>query len=125
LNSRVVESSLSWRTKNVAEHCFRVTPSAATPGAQRLDVVGELDLAASAELANVLNGYLAAGSDLVLDMAAVEFIDSTSLGVLLRAHNELAATGGRLTIARPSAVVVRVLHLVGLWGQLGVEDPEA
>lgn len=111
----------------MAEHCFMVTASAEapTPGAQRLDVVGELDLAASAELANVLNGYLAAGSDLVLDMAAVEFIDSTSLGVLLRAHNELAATGGRLTIARPSAVVVRVLHLVGLWGQLGVEDPEA
>ena len=62
-------------------------------------VSGELDIAATPELSTVL--LFAAGSPgslVVLDLADVEFIDSTALGTLLKAGGEIESSGKRLRI---------------------------
>ena len=51
-------------------------------------------------------------------VAAAAFI---ALSVLVHRHTELAAAGGRLIVTDPSPVVVRILHLAGLFTLLDIE----
>jgi anti-anti-sigma factor len=76
-------------------------------------VSGELDVASSqvlerelAELPNV--------AVIVVDLGALSFIDSTGLGVLVRAHQLALEQGRRFGLVRAGAQVSRVLSLTGL-----------
>ncbi len=51
---------------------------------------------------------------LVLDLTAVDRIDSTGLGVLVGALKRLRAGGGQLRLAAPHGDVARLLHATGL-----------
>ena len=51
---------------------------------------------------------------LVLDLSAVDRIDSTGLGVLVGALKRLRAGGGQHRQAAATGVVARVLHATGL-----------
>ncbi len=54
----------------------------------------------------------------VIDLAAVTFIDSSGLRVLVQAHQERAEAGATLTLRSPSAAVQRLLEISGLAGHL-------
>ncbi len=80
-----------------------------------ITIRGELDIAATPELSTVL--LIAAGSPsalVVLDLAAVDFIDSTALGTLLRAGNEIESAGKRLRIVCADGPVRRLLEMTNL-----------
>ena len=51
---------------------------------------------------------------LILDLAAVRFIDSSGLGVLLALQRELQGEEGRLVLLCPTDVVRRSLSVTGL-----------
>ena len=78
-------------------------------------VAGELDIAATPELSTVL--LIAAGSPgplVVLDLAGVEFIDSTALGTLLKAGSEIEAAGKQLRVVCAGGPVRRLLEMTNL-----------
>jgi anti-anti-sigma factor len=50
---------------------------------------------------------------LILDLAAVTFMDSTGLGTLLRIANECPPRGIRLIVRAPSAQVLRLMDVTG------------
>ena len=50
---------------------------------------------------------------IVLDFAGVEFMDSSSIRVLVKARNELTADGGSLKLRNPSSAARRLLTVVG------------
>ena len=80
-----------------------------------ISVTGELDIAATPELSTVL--LMAAGSPgplVVLDLAEVEFIDSTALGTLLKAGGEIEAAGKQLRIVCAGGPVRRLLEMTNL-----------
>ena len=80
-----------------------------------ISITGELDLAATPELSTVL--LIAAGSPgslVVLDLSGVEFIDSTALGTLLKAGDEIEAAGKRLRIVCAGGPVRRLLEMTNL-----------
>ena len=80
-----------------------------------ITVTGELDIAATPELSTVL--LMAAGSPgplVVLDLAEVEFIDSTALGTLLKAGGEIEAAGKQLRIVCAGGPVRRLLEMTNL-----------
>jgi anti-anti-sigma factor len=84
-------------------------------------VWGELDVASSQELER----ELARVSDerlVVIDLAQLTFIDSTGLGVLVRAHQSAQELGHRLGLVRGNGQVDRLLSLTGLDDQLLVGD---
>ena len=96
-------------------------------GRLRLSASGELDLATSPILLAQLQEN--AGDDvrhLELDLSAVSFIDSTGLGILVRAHNRITQLDGGqpLTIigARPQAR--KVLEITGLTKVFRLVDDE-
>jgi anti-sigma B factor antagonist len=88
-----------------------------------LAVSGELDLAAASSLEDELDRALGSGSELiVIDLKELEFIDSTGLSVLVRAHQRAQETGLRLGLVNPGAQVERLLSLTGLAQRLTLEQ---
>lgn len=71
-----------------------------------------------AALAEILRDGLmaAAGSHahVVVDLRAVHFIDSSGLGLLVRARQEARSHGGTVSLAAPSRFVLTVLHTMRL-----------
>ena len=87
-------------------------------------VSGELDVASS----QVLEQELSQLHDIpvvVVDLRELTFIDSTGLGVLVRAHQVALEHGRRFGLVRGNGQVTRLLSLTGLDEELRVaESPE-
>jgi anti-sigma B factor antagonist len=82
---------------------------------------GELDLASSAVLQAELD-RLAAPEILILDLRALEFLDSAGLSVLVKAHQEAQESGREFGLVKGGAQVQRLLALTGLAERLRVAD---
>ncbi len=77
-------------------------------------LAGELDLYNAEPVRNALFAAAAEEPDrLVVDLAEVEFIDSTALGVLIEARSKLANRGAFL-LAAPGLETRRALEISGL-----------
>ena len=87
-----------------------------------LALAGELDLANTGTLAAQLDQRTE--GELVLDMSALEFIDSTGLALLVATHRRLNGNGavGFRLIGSESLAVQRVMALTGLESELPSGD---
>jgi anti-sigma B factor antagonist len=74
-------------------------------------VTGELDLSTADILRRSLEPL---GGRVVVNLAGVSFMGCSGIGVLVAAHNRLAADGGGLRLRSPRDHVRRTLELVGL-----------
>ena len=84
-------------------------------GGHLIAITGELDIAATPELSTVmLMAARSPGPLVVLDLGGVEFIDSTALGTLLNAGNEVEASGKRLRVVSRGGPVRKLLELTNL-----------
>ncbi|OUE30547.1 Anti-sigma-B factor antagonist [Clavibacter michiganensis] len=76
---------------------------------------GLLNMAAAPELRQAIHDALDAGPPRILvDLAGVEFIDSSGLGALIAGLRAARDAGGDLRIAAPGPQVVMVLQLSNL-----------
>jgi anti-sigma B factor antagonist len=89
---------------------------AGDPAALRAIVSGEIDFAsAPAMQARVIAACERERSNsLILDLTAVEFMDSSGLRVLLHLQRELSEDRGALVLLGPTAEVYKILKLTGL-----------
>lgn len=84
-----------------------------------VEVTGELDLSTAPALSESLAPLIDAHPrQVTLDLAGLEFIDSTGLTLIVRTSNALAVHEGRLVLAHATPAVRRVLEIVGLDGLL-------
>lgn len=95
-------------------------PLAITPTATGIAVTGEIDAHTAPAVAIALAA--ADQEPLVIDLSGVDFVDSSGLRVLLEAHQTRQASGGSLTVARPSPAVQRVLDIAGVVEYLNIVD---
>ena len=93
---------------------FKLIERDLRPGCREIQVEGELDLAVADQLADGLSRAGAECRHLLIDLENCEFIDSTGIAVIVRAHNEFAERGGRVAVYAPADQVLRVLSLTGL-----------
>lgn len=77
-------------------------------------VSGEIDMATCERLRDAIEPHLGPQQTIVLDLAGVEFMDSSCLGVLVQARGTLTADGGSLFLRNPSFAAHRVVTLGGL-----------
>lgn len=91
-----------------------ITQHSDEAGHSTLALAGSIDLTTRESLVEAGSGVLTAGAVLTLDMAGVEFIDSTGIGSLLELGRIAAANGARVEISRRSPRVARVLEVTGL-----------
>jgi anti-anti-sigma factor len=88
-----------------------------------IGVSGELDLASSPELEHELARSTASGAELlIIDLRRLEFMDSTGLSVLVRAHQKATQGGKRFAIVKGPQQVQRLLSLTGVAERLTVVD---
>ena len=88
-----------------------------------ITVSGELDLASSPALEEELERVAQSDAQLVVvDLRHLEFMDSTGLSVLVRAHQRAEENGRRLGLVNGSQQVQRLLTLTGVADRLTLTD---
>lgn len=94
---------------------FDVTTNDLRPGCRDIQIEGELDLAVAGRLDEVLTAAVAECDCVLVGLDRCDFIDSSGIAVILRAHNRMQEEGGRgLAVYGPSDQVLRVLSMTGL-----------
>jgi anti-anti-sigma factor len=103
---------------------LRVYTSCPSPGAARVTVIGEVDMATADGLRDELLNALAALHPrcFEVELAEVTFLDCSGVTALVVAGQAAGRTGCQLRIMNPQPVVRRVLTLTGLLGAL-TPDP--
>ena len=79
-----------------------------------LAVAGELDLYARPELEKELQAVLRRGGrELIVDLTAAEFVDSSIVGLLLHYVQELRGRGGTLLLVADDGPILRPFTILG------------
>lgn len=85
-------------------------------------VTGEIDMSNAPELSDFLAQLIESEQrDLAMDLSGIEFMDSSGLGVLVKAHQLLAEREQSLVLRSPSPQVMRTLEVSGLNNVLSVD----
>ena len=88
----------------------------------RVRIAGDLDLATAPELERVLERASGEGyGRLLIDLHAVEFMDSTGLQALMCAKEVADRNGHRLTLSYGSPQIRRLLEITGMLDLFAVE----
>jgi anti-anti-sigma factor len=88
----------------------------------RVALIGAFDLAQRARVTELFESV--AGDPVVaLDLERTTYIDSITLGCIIRLNSDLSDRGGRLFVVGASAVVKRILDVTGL--SLVLPGPDA
>jgi anti-sigma B factor antagonist len=83
-------------------------------------VRGEIDVATAPQLREMLHELVQGGSkQIVLDCQALEFLDSSGIGLLVAVRKRLGADG-ELVLDSPPAHVRKVLDLTGVTAELSL-----
>lgn len=85
-------------------------------------ISGEVDMSNTPELrAALTEGTSNAAAGLVLDLSAVEYLDSAGVQLLFRLHDDLRIRAQRLTLVVPeTSIVAATFRLAGITGKLNV-----
>ena len=76
---------------------------------------GEYDMSTAPALAALLAAAIARdGTDVVIDLSGVDFIDAATVGVIIRAREFLQERSRSLTLRSPSPCARRILGLCGV-----------
>ncbi len=83
---------------------------------RRVEITGEIDVATAPDMRARLYEAIDArpGGTIIADLAAVEFLDSAGLGVLVAAAKYARAGGGEVQLTMPSAAVWKVFTITGI-----------
>ena len=92
----------------------------------RIEVAGEVDVSCADELrAAVDEAFAGSASTIEVDLAEVPYIDSTGIGVLVGAVQRATDAGIVLRVSEVQRNVRRVLDMLGIVSDLGLDAPEA
>ena len=87
---------------------------------------GEIDIATLPLLDETLSAMIDGNSgDVVVDLAAVDFIGVAGLGALCTHARRLRQRGDRLVVSSPSAFTRRVIDILGVSELLSVSTPQS
>jgi len=102
-----------------ADDAARVTTSVGTDGDGRTMIVlaGEIDLTTVPAVRSAITDAVSRSAEIVFDMSAVDFMDSSGIAVLV----EAGSPSGWVVIRRPSLAVRRVIEATGLADVLRME----
>jgi len=85
----------------------------------RVSLAGDCDLAVCDELVTTLLAAVDRSPTVVVDLADVDFLDSSGIHGLVAAHRAAVERGGRVVVENPSGSVAAVLDVTGVRDLLG------
>ena len=94
-----------------------------TDGFSVIEVTGEVDVHTAPDLDAKLTEITSGGSNkLIVDLSAVEFLDSTGLGVLVKALKHVREHDGSLSVVTATDRISKVFRITGLDAAIGLYD---
>ena len=87
-----------------------------------ITVGGDLDIVTSPALDECLTQARAAASQVILDLSAVDFLDTSALAVIVGHWKRLEAAGGALVLAGARYRYTKTLWITGLADRLSLYD---
>jgi anti-anti-sigma factor len=102
---------------------FAVEEGREASGVLTLRPAGELDIATAARLEHALLDGRERGDQVILDLAALEFIDSTGLRVIVHGVEAARRDGWDLRLRHGPPAVRRVFEIAGVLGALPFDTP--
>jgi anti-sigma B factor antagonist len=101
---------------------FQISSATLGRGVQIVSLGGEVDVHTAPRLDEEIAGAIEGGARrVVVDLAGTSFIDSTVVGVLLRAHQRLNGNQGKLVLVSEDPRILRVFQLTGLDRRFTIE----
>lgn len=92
-------------------------------GATTLVISGEVDVSNAEELGRELDTLLNDSSaQLIIDMSAVPYIDSTGIGVLMASAKKAQSQQSTLTVSSPQPNVLRVFTMLGVVEEFNISE---
>ena len=85
-------------------------------GVLRAKILGEVDHHGAKDLRDAIDDAILAErpKKVVLDLSAVDFMDSSGLGLIMGRFALVRRYGGKLAVADPSAAVLKMMQLAGM-----------
>lgn len=88
-----------------------------------MGLTGSVDMADSESLQSLFDLLIEQGkTQVVVDLAEMDFVCSMGLGVLVRTYTNLRGLGGHLRLARPQPLIVKLIKTTGLDRLLPIYD---
>lgn len=89
-------------------------------------LAGELDHHAAGQVRSTIEAELEKGIyyHLVLNLAELDFMDSSGLGVILGRYKQVTELGGRMTLCSVKPSIYRLMEMSGLFRILPIFDDE-
>jgi len=95
-------------------------------GVMVVDISGRIVLGEGGSLRETINAVLFSGEKkLLLNLAEVNYIDSTGLGELISAHTSVQKDGGQIQFLKLTNKVRDLLQITKLYTVLNIKDDEA
>ena len=82
----------------------------------RIKLRGEIDHHSAAAVRTAIDDMIRSKrpSELIIDMSAVDFMDSSGLGLIMGRYNTIKEIGGSVTVADPTPATEKIMRLAGL-----------
>jgi anti-anti-sigma factor len=103
-------------------HHLIIQPAVEAGDAAVLRLTGDVDLKTAPHLRDRIIEAAETHEKVVIDLEAVQFIDSPGLGILLHCHRRLADRGTALVLRYPRREVATMLDIARASTYLTVED---
>lgn len=100
--------------------CFE---SRVTDGTLVIQILGEIDHHNAVAVRGDIDKriYESGAKRLVMDLSAVDFMDSSGLGLIMGRYALISRLGGTLTVREPSSAIVKILKLAGFDRMISIE----
>ena len=82
---------------------------------------GRLDTATSPELEKRMTPEMEGMTEIIIDLANVEYVSSGGLSVLLSVEQEMEECGGKLTVIHVNSHIMEILDITGFLDIINVE----
>lgn len=84
-------------------------------GVLRIKLIGEIDHHSARTIREEIDKeiYFYRAKTVLMDLSAIDFMDSSGLGLILGRHTKAVELGGKLKLVNPSISVMRILELAG------------
>jgi anti-sigma B factor antagonist len=104
---------MTWTAEEISSFVSEARPIA--PSAYLISLAGNFDLHMGPEFERrVLEAIGRGASDLVIDLTEVSFIDSTTVGILMRTRKRLAPVSGRVLVVTSDRNILRLFEITAL-----------
>lgn len=85
-------------------------------------LVGDLEVSTAAQLRELLDQVPMAGPTIVLDLAGLDFVDSTGIGCLFKLHRRAVDHDGIVVARHPQPQIHRVMEMTQLNRLIAILD---